>query len=272
MLAYEMKSNYTIPALGLGSAGLDTSESIKHAIHIGYHHIDTAAYYENELAVSQAIHESDIPRENIFVTTKIWKDHFINGTAWDSFEQSYKDLNLPYIDLLLIHWPSAGNVEEAWRILQDIQQTGKVRSIGVSNHRIKDLEVIRTLSGEQPVVNQIELHPYLQQNEIVDYCQNHNIVIEAWSPFCAQKNNLLAEPILQQLGDKYKKSPAQIVLRWDIQRKIIPLPRSSNFLRQEQNIDVFDFVLTPDDMEQIKSLDCNGRIGDDPTVFGNFNI
>lgn len=270
MLSYQIGHGYSIPALGLGSYQLDTPDSIQHAIQLGYHHIDTAAYYHNEIAVGQAIHDCGVPREDIFVTTKIWKDDFINGTAWDSFNQSFKDLNLAYIDLLLIHWPTAGYVEEAWRILQEMQQTGKVRSIGVSNHRIEDLETIRALGGEQPAVNQIELHPYLQQHDLVDYCRDHNIIVEAWSPFCAQKNNLLAEPILQQISENHKKSPAQIVLRWDIQRRVIPLPRSSNPLRQEQNIDIFNFTLSPDEMEQIKSLDCNGRIGEDPAIFGNF--
>lgn len=270
-----LRDGNKIPEVALGvykmQDGATTVQAIKNALDIGYRHIDTAAFYHNEAEVGQAIRESNVPREEIFVTTKIWPDRIREGTQREAFEESDRALGLDYIDLLLVHWPVAGKVKETWAIFQDIQKTGKVRSIGLSNHRIEDIQTIQEMDGEQPVVNQIEVHPYFQQNELVNYCHENQICVEAWGPLCSGKNDLLQEPLLVEFGKKYKKNPAQIVLRWHVQRNIIPLPKSAHLERQKENIDLFDFELTRADMEAIAKMDrTDGRLGYDPAVFGGF--
>lgn len=271
-----LRDGYKIPEIALGVYKMQDEamaiEAIGTALTIGYRHIDTAAFYHNEAAVGKAIRQSGIAREDIFVTTKVWPDRIREGTQREAFEESYAALELDYIDLLLVHWPVAEKVEETWAVFQDIRKTGKVRSIGLSNHRIEDIQTIEKMGGEQPVVNQIEIHPYFQQNELVEYCQQHQICVEAWAPLCSGKNDLLQEPLLMQLAKTYKKSPAQIVLRWHIQRGIVPLPKSEKAQRQKENIDVFDFELTQTDMQAIAAMDRrDGRLGYDPAIFGGFS-
>lgn len=260
-----------IPYIGLGVYRMDNpsadEEAILKALSIGYRHIDTAAYYNNEDTVGCAIKKSGIPRDQIFVTTKVWNDDQRADRVEEAFEDSLKKLDLEYVDLYLIHWPVVDKFVQTWTILEKIYKKGKAKAIGVSNFKEHHIETLLKSATIKPATNQIELHPYLSQQDLVEYCNKKNIVVEAWSPLGANKTGLLEEPILQELAQKYGKSPAQIVLRWNFQRGIVTIPKSSNPVRQKENISIFDFELADDDMNKIYSLNKDMRLGADPDNF-----
>lgn len=268
MKTLSLNNGNTIPTIGLGVYRMTDDEQtidvLLNAFELGYRHIDTAAFYENEQAVGTAIKKSGLKRSEIFVTTKMWYTHQKTNTQIQAFEESLDKLGLDYVDMYLVHWPQDGYVEKTWEAMETILQTKRTKSIGVSNHRIQDLQKIIDLKGTIPAVNQIEIHPYFAQDELVNFSQSHTIQVEAWAPFTAGKTDVLNEPILKTIADKYHKTPAQIILRWNIERNIIALPKSSHIERLKQNIDIFDFSLTKDDMAQIKSLNKNERISGNP--------
>ena len=268
----ELNNGVKIPVVGLGVFRMnnekETYNSVRKAIELGYRHIDTAMIYENESFVGKAIRESGVNREDIFVTTKLWNEDIVNGNAQKAFEASLKKLGLDYVDLYLVHWPIKDKYVSVWKEMEKIAQTGKARAVGVSNYLETHLQEIIDLHSLVPAVNQIELHPYLSQQPLVSFCTQHNIKVESWSPFCAKKNNLLDESILKDLGKKYKKSAAQIVLRWNIDRGLIVIPKSSNPSRQAENLDVFDFKLSTEDVELINSLNKDERVGPNPDEVG----
>jgi diketogulonate reductase-like aldo/keto reductase len=264
-----LNNDVSIPVIGLGTYKIgmnddETYRAVRTALDKGYRHIDTATLYMNEKPVGKAIRESGILREDIFVTTKLWGTDILNNRIQMAFEGSLKNLGLDYIDLYLVHWPVKGMVSSAWKAMEDIYIDGKTRAIGVSNHLIHHLEELLKDATVIPAVNQIELHPYLIQQEIIDYCKGKGIVSEAWSPLGSKKNSLLQDETLVDIAGKHGKSPAQVVLRWNIQKGIVTIPKSSHEERLAENIDIFDFRLSDDEIKQIDKLDRNRRTGVHP--------
>lgn len=258
-----------MPYFGLGvykvEEGNEVIESVKTALEVGYRAIDTAALYENEEGVGKAIKESGIPREEIFVTTKVWNtDHGYEKTL-KAFDKSISKLGLDYVDLYLIHWPGKDTFLDTWRALEKLYRDGRVRAIGVSNFKPHHLQTLMEHSEEKPVINQVELHPYFQQKELREFCKQHDIVVEAWSPL--GRGQVLDDPVLAEIGKKYGKTPAQVTLRWHLQNDIVIIPKSVTPSRIKENADIFDFELTAEDMEQIDQLDKNTRLFKDPDLF-----
>lgn len=265
----KLNNGVEIPMLGLGTYKIgsnddDVYNAVRSALDIGYRHIDTATLYLNEKPVGKAIRESGIPRDEIFVTTKLWGTDIINNQIQEAFEGSLQNMGLDYIDLYLIHWPVKGMVGSPWKEMEKIYHSKKVRAIGLSNHLIHHLQEVLEQATIAPAVNQMELHPYLIQQDVVDYCNKHNIIPQAWSPLGSSKVPLLKDEVLIWIGGKYGKSPAQVVLRWNIQKGIIAIPKSSNKERQAENFDIFDFELTPEEIQQINDLDKSHRTGAHP--------
>ncbi len=267
-----LNNGVQIPQFGFGVFQIEpsrTAEAVRMAFDAGYRHIDTAQGYGNEEGVGQAVRKSGLPREEVFVTTKLINNRHGHDEAIAALDESLQKLGLDYVDLYLIHWPRphADRDVETWRAFEKILSDGKARSIGVSNFQVPHLERLAAETGTVPAVNQIELHPLLQQSQLRDYHREHGIATEAWSPI-GKGGDLLREERLVSLGDKYGKSPAQIVLRWQIQLDNIVFPKSVTPSRIRENIDVFDFELSDDDMATIGELDAGTRLGPDPDRFG----
>ncbi len=272
-MKFQLANGKTIPAIGYGVFRMEndqeTIDCIIDAINVGYTHIDTAKVYNNEEAVGKAIKQCGLPREDLFITTKLFNDDMRADNAVGAFEESLKKLDLDYVDLYITHWPVKDKYIESYLELEKLYNAGKIKAIGVSNCHIHHLEDLAKKASITPMVNQIEVQPYLDNEELVSYCKEKNIIVEAWSPLCANKNDLLKEEILINIGKKYKKSPAQVVLRWNIERGIIPLPKSSRLSRIKENFEIFDFQLTKTEMILISSLNKDERCGSDPD---NFNF
>lgn len=269
MTKISLNNNQTMPVLGLGTYKIgrtddDVYRAVRSALDIGYRHIDTATLYLNEHAVGKAIRESGIPREELFVTSKLWGSDVLKNNIQGAFAGSLKNMGLDYLDLYLVHWPVKGKLQSTWQQMEEIHRSGKVRSIGLSNHQIHHMKEALEGATIQPVVNQVELHPYLPQDELRAYCARQNIVVQAWSPLASNKIPLLEESILAQIGKKHGKSPAQVVLRWHLQLGVVPLPKSSNADRQRENFQVFDFELSDQEMQQVNALDRDHRTGMHP--------
>lgn len=257
-----------MPWLGLGvwktQEGEEVVNAVKYAVRAGYRSIDTAAVYGNEAGVGRAIQECGVPREELFITTKVWNADQGYDTTLRAFEESRKKLGLDVIDLYLIHWPVKGKYTDTWRALVKLYQDGLVRAIGVSNFQVHHLQDIMQSSDIVPAVNQVELHPLLNQQELRDFCRAKGIQLEAWSPL--MQGNLQL-PLLTELGQKYGKSPAQIVLRWDLQHGVVTIPKSVSEQRIQENAAIFDFTLSDEDMNRLNELNQNQRFGPDPDHF-----
>jgi 2,5-diketo-D-gluconate reductase A len=258
-----------IPQLGLGvfQVPLDeVAEVVRYALEVGYRSIDTAAGYENEEGVGEAIASSGLPREEIYVTTKLTNSEHGYDAALHGFEESRRKLRLNYVDLYLIHWPQPGRdlYMETWRAFEKLKAEGLARSIGVSNFLIPHLERLLAESDVVPVVNQIEVHPGLQQRELREFCWDHDIVPEAYSPLA--RGEMLSHPVITELAAKYGRTPAQVVLRWHIQEGNIVIPKSTTPARIKENFEIFDFELSEDDMKLFDGLDSGQRTGLDPAV------
>lgn len=269
MTKISLNNHQAMPVLGLGTYKIgrtddDVYRAIRSALDIGYRHIDTATLYLNEQAVGKAIRESGIPREELFVTTKLWGSDVLKNNIQGAFAGSLKNMGLDYLDLYLVHWPVKGKLQSTWQQMEEIHRSGRVRSIGLSNHQIHHMKEALESATIQPVVNQVELHPYLPQDELRAFCATQNIVVQAWSPLASNKIPLLEESILAQIGKKHGKSPAQVVLRWHLQLGVVPLPKSSNADRQRENFQVFDFELSDQEMQQVNALDRDHRTGMHP--------
>lgn len=245
-----------------GSVAVDT---VKMALSVGYRSIDTAAFYDNEEGVGQALKESEIPREDIFVTTKVWNTDQGYEETLAAFEQSRKKLGLDYIDLYLVHWPVKDKYIHTWKALEKLYQEGVIKAIGVSNFQIYHLENLFSHANEKPVLNQIELHPLLIQQRVRAFCSENDIAVEAWSPIA--RGNLIENPILQSIAEKYGKTSTQVILRWHLQNDIIVIPKSVTPSRIKENADIFNFSLTNEDMEKINGLNENKRFGPNPDDF-----
>lgn len=269
MEKFKLNNGTEIPVLGLGTYKIGRNEEdeynvVRTAIDNGYYHIDTAALYQNEIPVGRAIRESGIPRKEIFVTTKLWGSDILDNRIQEAFESSLQDLGLDYIDLYLVHWPVKGKLQSTWKEMEKIYSSGKVKAIGISNHLINHMEEVLEVAEITPAVNQMELHPYLVQKDVADFCRKHNIVPEAWSPLGSSKVPLLQDEVLIWIGGKYGKSPAQVVLRWNLQKGVVAIPKSSSKERQAENLNIFDFELTDEEISQIDKLDKNHRTGAHP--------
>ena len=255
----QLNDGHTMPQIGLGTASLNddtVAPVIVTAIEAGYRHIDTAFRYGNQRGVGKGIRDSGIAREELFVTTKLDGEFQGNDRAVAGLDECLSQLGLDYVDLLLIHWPLPQRDEyiSTWKTFAQLLQAGKTRSIGVSNFKPAHLDRLLAETTIRPVANQIQLSPRITRTDHVDYDRAHEIVTVAWSPL-GQGKDLLSEPILATTGAKYGKTPAQIVLRWDIEQGIVAIPRSSNAERLAQNLDIFDFTLTADEIAAISALD-----------------
>ena len=253
-----LNNGVKMPIFGLGvyksADGEETYNAVRWALDAGYRHIDTASMYGNEASVGRAIRDSRIPREEIFLTSKVWVEHYGYEECRKSVEESMRKLGTDYIDLMLLHQPFS-DYYGAWRALEDLYDEGKLRAIGVSNFYPDRLVDIASFSRIRPMVNQVETHPHNQQTEAKKWMEKYGIRHEAWAPFGEGRNGLFEDPVLTGIGEKYGKTAAQVILRWHIQRNTVVIPKSTHYDRMVQNIDVFDFTLTDEDMEKIAALD-----------------
>ncbi|HEY0258949.1 MAG TPA: aldo/keto reductase [Lacisediminihabitans sp.] len=264
-----LNSGATIPQLGFGVflvSPEETQRVVEDALEVGYRHIDTATGYNNETEVGAAIRASGIPREEIFLTTKLRNDHHKAGEAAGAFDRSLRMLGVDYVDLYLIHWPMPANDRyvETWRTFGTFAADGRARSIGVSNFLVPHLERLLAETGTIPAVNQVELHPIFQQRELRRFQMEHGIRTEAWGPLGQGKYDLFGLPAIQDAAKAHDVQPAQVVLRWHLQTGTIVIPKSTSRERMTQNLDVFGFELDADEMAAIDALDENRRVGGDP--------
>jgi methylglyoxal/glyoxal reductase len=255
----KLNNGVEIPYLGLGvyqsPPGEISLRTVRYALKIGYRQIDTAELYGNEKDVGRALRESGIRREDVFITTKVWNSHQGYDSTLYACEGSLGRLGLSYVDLYLIHWPVQGLGDETWRAMIKLLHQGKARAIGVSNYSIRELNELLEKSDIVPAVNQVEFHPFLYQEELLRFCKNNNIQLEAYSPLTRGKR--LNHPKILELAKKYNKTPAQVLIRWSLQHNVIVIPKSIHEARIKENSQVFDFQLEPKDMKLLDSLNEN---------------
>ncbi|HEX5789408.1 MAG TPA: aldo/keto reductase [Woeseiaceae bacterium] len=255
-----------MPWLGLGvyklANGGEVEDAIRYALDIGYRSIDTASIYENEAGVGRALRDCGIPRDEIFLTTKLWNTDQRERRQLAAFEESLDRLGLDYVDLYLVHWPVADRFQETWPLMEEIYDSGRARAIGVSNFMQDHLEKLMDDCRIVPAVNQVEFHPHLVQPELLDFCERHEIRLEAWSPL--MQGEVTDEPTIVALAKKYGKSPAQVVLRWDLQHGVVTIPKSGRPERIAENAGIFDFELAAGDMTLLDGLDQGRRLGPSP--------
>ncbi|WP_431802497.1 aldo/keto reductase [Halobacillus andaensis] len=268
-----LSNGVKMPGLGLGVFKVEEGpvlvEAVKAAIRHGYRSIDTAAVYGNEAGVGQGIaegiKEAGLKRSDIFVTSKVWNDDLGYDSTIAAFETTLEKLGVDDLDLYLIHWPVEGKYKDAWRALETLYKQGRVKAIGVSNFQISHLENLMSDAEIKPMVNQVELHPRLTQKELRAFCRSQGIQIEAWSPL--MQGEILAHEDLKELAAKYNKTPAQIIIRWNLQNEVVVIPKSTKEHRIISNADVYDFTLSKEDMETIDELNQHHRVGPDPDHF-----
>ncbi|WP_234659508.1 aldo/keto reductase [Agromyces marinus] len=269
----QLDDGHSIPQLGFGVFKVEPTETeriVADALEIGYRHLDTARIYGNEEGVGRAVAASGLPREELFITTKLWNDDQGTQSAFDAFEASLDRLGLEHVDLYLIHWPvpAQDRYVESWRALERIRESGRARSIGVSNFMVPHLERLRDETDVVPAVDQIELHPAHQQPEVVEYAAEHGIAVQSWGPLGQGKYPLLEMPEVTEPAEAHGRTPAQVVIRWHLQRGFIVFPKSNRRERMAENFDVLDFALSEDEMDRITAIERAGRLGPDPQHFG----
>ncbi|MFM9535952.1 aldo/keto reductase [Lysinibacillus sp. IITD104] len=269
-----LNNGLKMPLVGYGvfrvPEGDDLAEAVKTAIAKGYRSIDTAQVYRNEESVGRgiraAIEEGLVTREELFITSKVWNDGLSYEETLAAYDSSLEKIGLDYLDLYLVHWPGIDqNYLEVYKALEKIYQDGRVRSIGVSNFHVHHLESLLKATTVVPVINQIEFHPHLTQEEVRAYCKDKGIQVEAWSPL--MNGSLLEETLIQELAAKYGKTPAQIVLRYDVQHDVVTIPKTMTPARMTENLAVFDFALTEQEMTQLDAMNDGLRCGPDPEKF-----
>lgn len=269
--ATKLANGVEMPWFGLGvfkvQEGQEVVDSVKAAIKAGYRSIDTATVYGNEEGVGQAIRESGVAREELFITTKVWNNDQGYDSTLAAFDLSLSKLGLDYVDLYLVHWPIRAKYKDTWRALEKLYADGKVRAIGVSNFQIDHLEDLLTETNVKPMVNQVELHPLLSQLELREYCKAQGIQIEAWAPLA--QGNLLDNEVIADIAARHNKTLPQVILRWDLQNGIVTIPKSVKEERIIANADIFDFELSEDEISRINALNNNQRFGSHPDRFNN---
>jgi methylglyoxal/glyoxal reductase len=261
-----LNNGMIMPRVGLGvfrvAPGEETRRAVREALRVGYRHVDTARLYKNENDVGAAIRESGIPREEVFVTTKLWRDDLGYDVALRAFDRSAQRLGLGAPDLYLIHWPGLEGRDDAWRALERLYEEKRVRAIGVSNYMPRHLEELLARARVPPAVNQIEVSPFLQQREVRAFCEKHSIVVEAYSPLT--KGTRLRHPIVTEVAQRSGRSPAQVLLRWGLQHGLVVLPKSTHAVRIAENAALFDFELSTEDMAELDALEEGLVTGWDP--------
>ncbi len=268
--ALTLHDGVEIPQLGFGVFQVppeDTQAVVEEALEAGYRHIDTAGAYRNERGVGAAIAASGIPREEIFVTTKLWNSAQGYESTLGAFQKSLDRLGSDQVDLYLIHWPvpTEGRALDTWRAFERIHEAGGARTIGVSNFRVEDLEMLEREASVMPTVNQIELHPHLQQAELREWHREHHVATEAWSPLA--QGELLINETISAVAARHDRTPAQAILRWHLQLGNVVIPKSVTPKRIQENFELFDFALSEEDMTEIAAIDVGQRIGPDPSTF-----
>ncbi|MFC6651066.1 aldo/keto reductase [Paenibacillus rhizoplanae] len=269
--ATKLANGVEMPWFGLGvfkvQEGQEVIDSVKAAIKAGYRSIDTASVYGNEEGVGQAIRESGVAREELFITTKVWNTEQGYDSTLAAFDQSLSKLGLDYADLYLVHWPIRAKYKDTWRALEKLYADGKVRAIGVSNFQIDHLEDLLADAAVKPMVNQVELHPLLNQLELREYCKAQGIQIEAWAPLA--QGHLLDNEVLADIAARHNKTLPQVILRWDLQNGIVTIPKSVKEERIIANADIFDFELSEGEISRINGLNRDQRFGSHPDRFNN---
>lgn len=268
-----LHNGVNMPGLGLGVFKVEEGQELVHAVQYaigqGYRSIDTAAIYGNEAGVGEGIRQgmknAGISRDELFITSKVWNVDLGYESTLAAYETSLQKLGLDYLDLYLIHWPVAGKYKEAWRALETLYASGKVKAIGVSNFQVHHLQDLMKDAEVVPMVNQVEYHPRLTQQEVGNFCREHDIQLEAWSPL--MQGQLLDHPLLREIADKHNKEVAQVIIRWDLQNGVVTIPKSTKEQRIVSNANVFDFELSTDEMKQITAMNENLRVGPDPDNF-----
>ena len=265
-----LNNGVKMPWFGLGVFQMDDAQTIaavKHAIKAGYKLIDTALIYGNEKAVGQAIKESGVLRDDIFITSKLWNSSQGYDSTLKAFEVTMSDLQLDFLDLYLIHWPLPKNKKyvDTWKAMEKLYKEGRIRAIGVSNFEPEWIQGIIDNCDVVPMVNQVECHPYFQQEKLHEYCKTAGVQLQAWAPLAQGK--IFGDEKLKKLAEKYEKSVAQFVIRWGLQCGVTTIPKSINQDRIISNADVFDFDISPEDMDVMKSFDVSARVGPDPYDF-----
>jgi diketogulonate reductase-like aldo/keto reductase len=268
--AATLHNGVEMPYLGFGtfkaSSGGEVEQAIEWALQGGYRSFDTASVYNNEEGVGRALRESGVPREELFVTTKVWNDAQGFESTLRAFDASLERLGMDYVDLYLIHWPQAGRSVDTWKALEKLYAEKRARAIGVSNFLVHHLEALLAETEVVPMVNQVEFHPRLVLPELQDYCRRKQIQLEAWSPIMRGRVNDIPE--LQAVAEAHGKTPAQVVLRWDIQHGVVTIPKSVKRSHIEENADIFDFALTDEEMATIDGLDQDDHLGPHPDAMG----
>lgn len=267
--AFTLHNGVEMPYLGLGvylsEEGKEVEQAVHWALETGYRNIDTASFYGNEAGVGRAVRQSGLPWEEVFVTSKVWNSDQGYDYTLAAFERSMELLGLDVMDLYLVHWPVAGKYKDTWRALETLYEQGKIRAIGVSNFLRHQLEDLLEGARIRPMVNQMEFHPYLVQQDLLDFCRDQQIQYQAWSPL--MQGNVFQLPELKQIAGSYGKSIAQLVLRWNLQKGVATIPKSAKEQRIRSNADLFDFEISQGDMAAIDALDRHQRFGPDPDTF-----
>ncbi|GEL77732.1 aldo/keto reductase [Tenuibacillus multivorans] len=265
----KLNNGIEMPGFGLGvykaEEGREVVDAVRTAVDHGYRLVDTASFYKNEQGVGEGIREASVDRNDIFVTTKVWNDEQGYDETLRAFERSLDQLGFDFLDLYLIHWPVKDQFRDTWKAMERLYDEGVIKAIGVSNFHVHHLQNLMASANVKPVINQIEYHPHLTQEKVKQFCESEHIRLEAWSPM--KKGRIFDDPTITEIADRYGKTPAQVILRWDVQNHVITIPKSVTPERIKQNADIFDFELTQDEMNQINAMNQNDRTGMNPDEF-----
>lgn len=264
-----LSNGVKMPWFGLGvykvTDNKTAADAVRTAIEYGYRSIDTASFYQNETGVGEGIRQAGVAREALFVTSKVWNDQQGYDETLRAFDISLEKLGLNYLDLYLIHWPVKGLYKDTWRALEKLYKDKRIRAIGVSNFHVHHLKDLMNTAEVKPMVNQVEYHPHLTQQALKSFCEQHHIQMEAWSPL--KRGQLFENQVLADIGKKYQKTIAQVILRWDLQNRVVTIPKSVHAKRIRENADIFDFSLSDGDMRDINALNINDRSGTNPDSY-----